>query len=881
MSLANASRRAAVVAASVLFLFAAFAASPGRAAGPEARKANYELAARWTPAKVGKLVFDTSVTPHWLETGDRFWYSYETSQGRRWMIVDPAARTKRPLFDNAKMAAGLTRILLSPYDASHLPIKTIKFIRKDTAIQFEVEVPKDSDVLLNGKIVKASEIAKEDEKAQDQDKEKEKEKEQDTQKNKEADKAKEPEKKTKVLAFTYELANGRLALVEDYKAPDKRPRWASVSPDEKTVLFARGENLFMMDAESFKLAQKKADDKAVKEVQLTTDGEEHYSYARYLSDEDKKELQKDEKERKDFRAPAGMIVWSKDSKKIALVRSDERKVADLWVINSLANPRPTLETYRYELPGEENQPQPEILVFDLAAKAKVKVKADKFKDPTLDIFTAPRRALDREKEYPPPAQWLADASDKLYFGRQSRDLHGFDVCVADTATGEIKVLIEERLNTYVEYQDLRLLGGGKEMIWWSERDGWGHYYLYDGDGRLKTQLTSGEFVGQGIEQVDEKARVLYFAACGREPGEDPYYTHLYRVNLDGSGLKQLDKGDASHNADMNDGARWFIDNFSRVDQAPKAELRDAAGALVLDLETTDVTALLAAGFKFPEPFKVKADDGITDLYGVMYKPFDFDPNGRYPIIAYVYPGPQTESVSKTFVPRNANVALAQLGFVVIEVGNRGGHPSRSKWYHNYGYGNLRDYGLADKKRAIEQLATLNPCIDIDRVGIYGHSGGGFMSTAAMLVYPDFFKVAVSSSGNHENNVYNRWWSEKHHGVKEVTDKDGNVKFEYSIEKNSEIAKNLKGHLLITTGDIDNNVHPANTLRLAAALIKANKRFDFFIFPGQRHGYGDMGDYWFWFRADYFCKWLLGDFSQTVDLLELQREKEQSGEKKPR
>lgn len=869
-------RRAASVAAAALVLAALLAAAP-----PEARKANYDLASRWTPAKVGKLVFDTSVAPHWLETGDRFWYSYETAQGRKWYIVDPAARTKRPLFDNAKMAAQLTRILLVPYDAQHLPIKTIKFVNKDTAIQFEIEVPKDNDILVGGKIVKASEIAKEEEKKDlDADKEKEKEKEQDTQKDKgkEADKPKEPEKKTKVLGFTYELASGKLALIEDYKVPDKRPRWASVSPDEKTVVFARGENLFLMDAESFKLAQKKADDKAVKEVQLTTDGEEHYSYARTLTDEDKKEFQKDEKDRKDFRAPAGMVVWSKDSKKIALVRSDERKVADLWVINSLANPRPTLETYRYEMPGEENQPQPEILVLDLASKAKVKVKADKFKDPTFDIFTAPRRALDREKEFPPPAMWLADGSDKLYFGRQSRDLHGYDVCVADTATGEVKVLIEERLNTYVEAQDPWLLGGGKEIVWWSERDGWGHYYLYDGDGKLKAQLTSGEFVGQGIARVDEKARVLYFLACGREPGEDPYYTHLYRVGLDGSGLRPLDKGDASHQPSMNDSARFFVDTFSRVDAAPRSELRDTAGNLLLELEATDVTALLAAGFKYPEPFKVKADDGVTDLYGVMYKPFDFDPNAKYPIIAYVYPGPQTESVSKTFVPRSQSLNLAQLGFVVIEVGNRGGHPSRSKWYHNFGYGNLRDYGLADKKRAIEQLAALHPYIDIDRVGIYGHSGGGFMSTAAMLVYPDFFKVAVSSSGNHENNVYNRWWSEKHHGVKEITDKDGAVKFEYAIEKNSEIAKNLKGRLLITTGDIDNNVHPANTLRLAAALIKANKRFDFFIFPGQRHGYGDMGDYWFWLRADYFAKWLLGDFSQTVDLVELQREKEQKGGK---
>jgi dipeptidyl-peptidase-4 len=868
------------VAAALLILLVALSAAPATAGGPVPGKANYELASRWTSAKAAKLVFDAAVQPHWLETGDRFWYTYETSRGRKWYLVDPGARTKKALFDNAKMAAALTRILLVPYDAQHLPIRTIKFINKDTAIQFEIEVPKDNDIRVDGKIVKAAEIAKEEEKVEEQDKEKEKEKLQDTEKNKEkeAEKPKEPEKKTKVLAFTYELGTGKLTLLQDYREPPKRPRWASVSPDEKTVVFARGHNLFLMDAESFKLAQKKADDKAVKEEQLTTDGEEHYSYARDLRDEEKKELQKDEKDREDFRRPAIGIVWSKDSKKIACVRQDERKVADLWVINSLANPRPTLETYRYEMPGEENQPQPEILVFDLATKGKVKVQADKFKDPTFNIFSSPRKALDREREFPPPAQWLADTADKLYFGRQTRDLHGYELCVADTATGEVKVLIEERLNTYVEVQSPRLLGGGKEIVWWSERDGWGHYFLYDGEGKLKAQITSGEFVGQGIEQVDEKTRVLYFSACGREPGEDPYYTHLYRVGLDGAGLKPLDKGDASHSAEMNDSARFFIDNFSRVDQPTKSELRDAAGNLLLELETTDVTALLAAGFQYPEPFQVKADDGVTDLYGVMYKPFDFDPQAKYPIIAYVYPGPQTESVSKTFVPRNANVALAQLGFVVIEVGNRGGHPSRSKWYHNYGYGNLRDYGLADKKRAIEQLAMRHPFIDIDRVGIYGHSGGGFMSTAAMLVYPDFFKVAVSSSGNHENNVYNRWWSEKHHGVKEVVDKDGNVKFEYSIAKNSEIAANLKGRLLITTGDIDNNVHPANTLRLAAALIKAGKRFDFFIFPGQRHGYGDMSDYWFWIRADYFAKWLLGDFSQTVDLIELQREKEQKGGK---
>jgi dipeptidyl aminopeptidase/acylaminoacyl peptidase len=873
----------AILAVFLVFIFIAATMPLLAGENTPVKKANYDQAAKWMSAKVGKLVFDTSVSPHWLETSDKFWYTYETSQGRKFFIADPAMKTKNPIFDNAKMAVMLTKITLNPYDGQHLPIRTIKFIKKDTAIRFEIEYPKDADVLAGDKIKKVGDIGKELE-----DKEKEKEKEQDKEKkeqdkektDKEKEAAKEPESKTKTLYFEYELASGKLTLLEDYKAPDKRPRWASISPDEKTIIFGRGYNLYMMDADSYKLAQKKADDKNIKEVQLTTDGEEYYSYTRRLNDEEKKEFQKDEKDRKDYRVPAIGIVWSKDSKKIALVREDERKVADLWVINSLANPRPTLETYRYAMPGEENQPQPELLVFDIATKAKVKVKADKFKDQTISISTAPRKALDRERDNPPPAQWLSDTSDKLYFGRQSRDLHKVDVCLADTAAGEVKVLIEEVLNTYIEVQPLRLVNGGKEILWWSERDGWGHYYLYDGDGKLKNQITSGEYVTQGVVGVDEKLRLLYFNACGREANEDPYYTHLYRVNFDATGMKLLNPGDASHSADMNDSSKYIIDNFSRVDTAPKSQLRDAMGNLFLDLETTDVSALVEAGFKFPEVFKVKADDGITDLYGVMYKPFDFDPKLKYPIILYVYPGPQTESVSKTLTPRNANVALAQFGFIIVEVGNRGGHPSRSKWYHNFGYGNLRDYGLADKKRAVEQLVMKYPYIDMDKVGIYGHSGGGFMSTAALLVYPDFFKVAVSSSGNHENNIYNRWWSEKHHGVKEVVDKDGKVKFEYSIEKNSELAKNLKGHLMLVTGDMDNNVHPANTIRMANALIKANKRFDFVLMPGQRHGYGDMGDYFFWIRADYFCKHLIGDYATSIDLVELNREKEQTGKTPP-
>jgi dipeptidyl aminopeptidase/acylaminoacyl peptidase len=326
---------------------------------------------------------------------------------------------------------------------------------------------------------------------------------------------------------------------------------------------------------------------------------------------------------------------------------------------------------------------------------------------------------------------------------------------------------------------------------------------------------------------------------------------------------------------MGESNRFFVDNYARTNTAPASALYNAAGTKIMDLEEADFSRLMNAGYQFPEPYTVKAADRVTDLYGVIYKPFDFDPEKTYPIIAYVYPGPQTEAVSKFFSTSRYETALSQFGFIVITVGNRGGHPARSKWYHNYGYGNLRDYGLADKKAAIEQLSDRHDFIDMDRVGIYGHSGGGFMSTAAMLVYPDFFKVAVSSSGNHNNDVYNANWSEKHHGVKEVVSDSGEVTFEYDIEKNSDLAKNLKGHLLLTTGDIDNNVHPAGTLRMAEALIRANKRFDFFIFPGQRHGYGDMSNYWFWLRAEYFVRHLLGDQHWNPNIIELNLEKEQT------
>jgi len=833
-------------------------------------KANYELPARFTPNKMKKMVFSTYVDAHWLKRSRRFWYKFETPQGKTFYIVDPAKKEKRPLFDNVKMAALLTQNTRDPYDAQHLPIETVKFIKNETAIYFKV--PKNKEVLEAEKRKEKLEKKKKEEQEKKEEGKEEKGKEKEKEKSA-VEKAREEARK--FHHFEYELATGKLTLLEDYVGEPERPRWASISPDGNTVVYGRHYNLYYMDKENYEKWLNNPDDETIEEHRLTTDGEEYYSYH---TDSGRGETNVDKIKNKDKRKPA-RIIWSHDSQKFAMVRTDYRRVKDLWVINSIAEPRPTLETYKYHMPGEKEAPQAEILVFDMKSKEKLKVQAERFKDQTVSLMTAPYPASSRDDKYR-PRLWLSETPDRLYFSRTSRDLKRIDICFADTATGEVTVLIEERMNTYVETRPLGFIANGKELVHWSERDGWAHFYLYDGNGRLKKQLTSGPFHCERIIGIDEENRVLYFTANAREEGEDPYYQHLYRVNLDGTGLRLLNPGNFNHRVSMDDDHLYFVDNYSRVNTVPEAVLRDNRGNVLLQLPKTDLSLLFEAGFKFPEPFKVKADDGVTDLYGVMYKPFDFDPAKKYPIIAYVYPGPQTESVNKSFSTRGDRTwRLAQFGFIVITVGNRGGHPARSKWYHNYGYGNLRDYGLADKKAAIEQLAARHPFIDLEKVGIFGHSGGGFMSTAAMLVYPDFFKVAVSSSGNHENNIYNRWWSEKHHGVREVVDEKGNITFEYDIEKNSEIAANLKGRLLLVTGDIDNNVHPANTIRMAHALIKANKRFDFFLFPGQRHGYGDMNEYFFWLRGDYFCKHLIGDYSQDVDIEELNREVEKANHKR--
>jgi len=809
---------------------------------------NYRLASKFSPDNLKKIVHSTSVRPNWLKNGNRFWYQYKTTTGTNYYLVDADKGTKSKLFDNAKMAKWLTLITKDPYDAQHLPRFNFKFVKNETAIRFRVTSKEKVDVIEDKveKKMKTDTISKDSTKVE---------------KSKKA-----PKKENKVYYLEYTLGGNSLTIIHNKKEEEKKwKRWANIAPDSSIVLFSKQNNLYWMDKANFLKAVKDEKDSTILEHQWTKDGVENYGYGNGSRGENNETKEENKDKRKGIWGN-----WTHDSKKFVYQRSDARALKDLWVINSVAKKRPTLETYKYHMPGEKEFSKPELLVFDMPSKEVLSIPLDTTKQQSITVFSAPTKKMDRSDDFQPSL--LLSKQGKIYFRSVSRDRKKVDICVADIQTGVIKTLIKEELNTYVESKQIVLFNNEQEIIHWSERDGWAHFYLYDANGKLKNQITSGSYHSNSFVGVNEKERSLFFTANGVTLGQDPYYEHLFKIDLNGSVLKNLNKGDFTTTTSMSDSNQFFVSNYSRVNTVPKSELRSSNGSLVLQLEEADLSALMATGYQFPEPFKVKADDGITDLYGVMYKPFDFDETLSYPLLEYVYPGPQTEAVNKSFsVSMNRLDRLAQVGFIVVTLGNRGGHPDRSKWYHNYGYGNLRDYGLADKKYVAEQLADKHSFIDIDKVGIFGHSGGGFMSTAAMLVYPDFFKVAVSSAGNHDNSMYNSWWSETHHGVEEVIDEKGVVSYKYDIDKNQTLAANLKGKLLLVTGDVDNNVHPGATIRMANELIKANKRFDFMMMPGQRHGFGSMTEYFFWLKADYFSKHFLGVEATNVNMLEMNRD----------
>jgi dipeptidyl aminopeptidase/acylaminoacyl peptidase len=603
-------------------------------------------------------------------------------------------------------------------------------------------------------------------------------------------------------------------------------RLGVTSPDGKKTAFIRDWNLWVRDVASRK------------EVQLTRDGVKDFGYASDNAGW--------------TRSDRPIVRWSPDSKKIATFQQDERNVGEMFLVDTGVG-HPKLQAWKYPLAGDQNLPALHRVIVDAVSGAVVRFKMP----PDLHRSSLCDDIACRGNEWS-DVQW-DNASSMVAFVSTSRDHRREQLRVANTATGEVKDILEETVNTFFESGNGRVnwryLPASNEVIWFSERENWGQLYLYDlKTGREKHRITSGEGNVTQLLRVDEKNRVLYFLAVGKEKGRDPYFRHFYRIDFDGRNLQLLTPADADHDVTLSPGGDHFVDVYSTPDTPPVAELRNASGKLVLPLEKADITRLVAAGWKPPQPITVKARDGATDLYGLLYKPTNLDPAKKYPIVNHIYPGPQTGSVgARTFASARGDAqALTELGFVVVEIDGMG-TPWRSKSFHEAYYGNMGDNTLADQVAGMKQLAARYPWIDLDRAGIYGHSGGGYAAAGGMLRYPDFFKVGIAEAGNHDNRNYEDDWAEKWQGLLR-NNPDGTTN--YDNQANQLVAKNLKGKLLLAHGTMDPNVPPSNTLLLVNELIKANKDFDLLMLPNRTHDFGNE-PYMVRRRWDYFVKHLLG------------------------
>ena len=598
-----------------------------------------------------------------------------------------------------------------------------------------------------------------------------------------------------------------------------------VSPDGKRAVFIRNFNLWVHDVTSGK------------ETQLTKDGVKNYGYATDNAGW--------------IRSDRPVVLWSPDSRKVATFQQDERSTGEMYLVHTGIG-HPTLEAWNYPLPGDPEIFKIERVIIDVdsADVIRLQMPADPHRSSLCDHITCDGSFAD--------VQWSTD-SNQLAFISSSRDHKRATLRVADASTGKVRDVIDEEVKTYFEGGDdrpnWRFLAASNEVIWFSERENWGHLYLYDlQSGKLKNAITTGEWNVSQTLKVDEQNRLVYFLGVGKEKGRDPYFAHLYRASLDGKNLSLLTPEDATHDVSISPSGSYFVDSYSKPDVPPTVVLRDSSGKLVQTLEKADVSRLVAAGWKPVTPITVKARDGITDLYGLLYRPTKFDGSKKYPIVNHIYPGPQTGSVgSRNFSSARGDAqALAELGFIVVEIDGMG-TPWRSKKFHDAYFGDMGDNTLADQVAGMKALAKRYPWIDIDRAGIWGHSGGGYATADAMFRYPDFFKVGIAEAGNHDNRDYEDDWGEKWQGLL-VRKSEGTTS--YDNQANELVAKNLKGKLLLAHGTTDSNVPPDNTLLVVNELIKANKDFDLLMLPDRNHGFGNE-PYMIRRRWDYFVRNLLG------------------------
>ena len=598
-----------------------------------------------------------------------------------------------------------------------------------------------------------------------------------------------------------------------------------LSPDGQRATFIRDHNLWVREIATGE------------ERRITRDGVEDYGYAT-----DNAGWRKSDRP---------IVLWSPDSKKIATFQQDQRGVGEMYLVDTRVG-HPNLETWKYPLPGDAVITMIERVVIDIDTGSVVRLRMppDQHRSSLCDDVVCRGGWGD--------VQWSPDGTT-LAFLSTSRDHKRQWLRVADTGTGEVRQVLDETVRTFYESGNgainWRYLPESNEVIWFSERDNWGHLYLYDLEtGALKRQITGGTGNLTRLLRVDEERRVLYFLGVGFEEGRDPYFTHFYSIGLDGGDQALLTPEDANHNITLSPSGEFFVDTYSTPDVAPVTVARDADGNLKASLEEADITRLVQTGWKPPVPFTVKARDGETDLYGLLFRPTSFDPDRKYPIINSIYPGPQTGSVgSRNFsAARGDAQAIAELGFIVVKLDGMG-TPWRSKKFHEGYYGDMGDNTLPDQVTGMKQLAERFSWIDIERTGIYGHSGGGYATAGAMFHYPDFFKVGVSQAGNHDNRVYEDDWGEKWQGLL-TRNADGATN--YDNQANQNFARNLKGKLLLAHGTMDTNVPFYSTLLVVDALIEANKDFDLILLPNRSHGFGNE-PYMVRRRWDYFVRHLLG------------------------
>ncbi|MGO4504570.1 MULTISPECIES: DPP IV N-terminal domain-containing protein [unclassified Dyella] len=603
-----------------------------------------------------------------------------------------------------------------------------------------------------------------------------------------------------------------------------------LSPDKHSEAFVRDWNLWVRDVLTHK------------ETQLTIDGVENYGYA--TDNAGWKHSSK------------AILVWSPDSRRIATFQQDQRKTGDMVVVGTNVG-HPKVEKWKYPLVGDKDVTMIERVIVDVDTRKvlRLKMEPDQHRSTLCDDVSCGRNGGWDD------VQWAADASS-LAFVSSSRDHKQAWFRVADVHTGDIRTVFNESVPTYYESGigkvNWQYLPASHEVVWFSERNNWGNLYLYDLDsGKLKHAITTGEGNVTEVLKLDAASRTLWFRGVGREQGVDPYYQQFYKVSLDGGAPVLLAPEPADHTITLSPDGRLFADAYSTPTTPSVTVLRSAQdGHVVSTIAKADISRLLARGWKAPEPFTVKARDGKTDLYGLMFKPTQFDPSKKYPVVDYIYPGPQTGSVgSRSFNPARADhQALAELGFIVVAIDGMG-TPWRSKAFHDAYFGNIGDNTMPDQVAGLKELGKRHAWIDMDRVGIWGHSGGGNATVTAMFRYADLFKVGIAESGNHDNRNYEDDWAEKWQGLL-VTDKDG--KSNYDDQANQSHAAGLKGHLLLVHGTMDDNVPPYETLLVVDALIKANKDFDLLMLPNEHHTYGAAANYMMRKRWDYFVRNLAGD-----------------------